>query len=65
MALDESKDGDEVFEIGGFSYVIEKELLAKATPVTVDFTEMGFRVDAALDLGESGCGSCSSEGSCS
>ncbi len=64
MALDELKENDEVFEVGGHKYVIEKELLAQATPITVDFNETGFKIDAALDLGESGCGGCGSAGSC-
>ncbi len=64
MALDEPKENDEVFEVGGHKYVIEKELLAQATPITVDFNEMGFKIDASLDMGESACGGCSSAGSC-
>lgn len=64
MALDELKENDEIFEVGGHKYVIEKELLAQATPITIDFTEMGFKIDAALEPGESACGGCSSAGSC-
>ncbi len=64
MALDELKENDEVFEVGGHKYVIEKELLAQVTPITVDFNETGFKIDAALDLEESGCGGCGSAGSC-
>ncbi len=64
MALDESKENDEIFEVGGHKYIIEKELLEKATPIIVDFTEMGFKIDANLDVGESACGGCSSAGSC-
>ena len=64
MALDESKDNDEIFEVAGHKYIIEKELLEKVAPVTVDFTEVGFRIDANLEPGESACGGCSSAGSC-
>jgi len=65
MALDESKENDEIFEVGGHKYIIEKDLLAQAAPVTIDFTEMGFKIEASLDLGESGCGGCGSSGTCS
>lgn len=64
MALDELKENDEVFEAGGHRYIIEKDLLIQAAPLTVDYTEMGFKIDAALDLGGAGCSGCSSAGSC-
>ncbi len=64
MALDESKDNDEVFEIGNHPYIIDKKLLAEATPVTVDFNEMGFKIDTGMVMPESGCGGCGSDGTC-
>ncbi len=64
MALDESKDTDEMFEFGEHTYVIDKDLLSKAAPVKVDFSSMGFKIDTEMDLGESACGSCSTTGSC-
>ena len=65
MAIDEKKDIDQVFEIAGVSYVIEKELLEKAQPIKIDFMGMGFKIDSSLELsgGCSGC-SCSGEGNC-
>ncbi len=63
MALDESKDTDEKFEIDGYIYVVDKEFLAQAQPVKVDFLEIGFKVTSSLKL-ESACGSCSTTGSC-
>ena len=64
MALDELKENDQIFEVGGHKYLIEKKLLAKVTPITIDFNETGFKIDAALDPGESSCGGCGSAGSC-
>ena len=76
MALDESNDKDEVFDVEGFSYIVNKDLLEKATPIKVDFSNYGFRLDCAIDFGAGGCGGCgsgseeassdgcSSEGSC-
>ncbi len=63
MALDEKKDTDDGFVYDGVEYIMEKDLMAKATPVKVDFTGMGFALDSNLSLG-GGCSSCGSSGSC-
>jgi iron-sulfur cluster assembly protein len=63
MALDESKDSDDVFDIDGFKYIVDKEFMQKATPIKVDFSEMGFKIDCAIDFG-SGCSSCGSTSTC-
>jgi len=67
LALDEPKDSDDVFEVEGYSIVVDKELLEKAKPLSIDFACSGFSIDSSLELGGGGCGggcSCSS-GSCS
>jgi len=64
MALDESKDTDDVYEIDGFKYIVDKDFLEKAKPIKVDFTEMGFKLDSAIDFGASACGSCSTKSTC-
>ena len=63
MALDEPKETDEVFEIDGFKYIVDKAFMEKARPIKVDFAVYGFKLDCGIDFG-SGCGSCSTEGSC-
>lgn len=45
MALDESKETDDIFEIDGFKYVVDKEFMVKAKPIKVDFLVSGFKVD--------------------
>jgi len=62
MALDESNENDEAYEIEGFSYIVNKDLLEKATPIKVDFSNYGFRLDCAIDFGAGGCGGCGSTG---
>jgi iron-sulfur cluster assembly protein len=59
MALDESKDTDRVFEIDGFTYIVDKEFMEKAKPIKIDFSGMGFKLDSGIDFGPgcSGCGS--------
>jgi hypothetical protein len=48
MALDEPDDQDAVFEVDGFTYIIDQGLLAKVQPVTVDFRATGFHITAQM-----------------
>ena len=57
LALDEPKDSDDVYDVDGFQYVVDKEFLKKATPIKVDFREMGFSISSSIKLG-AGCSSC-------
>jgi iron-sulfur cluster assembly protein len=63
MALDELKDSDDVYEFQGIQYIVDKEFLQQATPITVDFKEVGFSISSSIDLGAS-CGDCGTKGSC-
>jgi hypothetical protein len=65
MALDEPRDADEVLDVSGYTFVIEKDLYAKAQPLKVNMGYMGFEVSSGLELGGGGCGSSCSGGSCS
>ncbi len=64
MALDEPRDTDDVFEVDGFKYIVNKEFMERAKPIKVDYQVYGFKVDSGIDLGE-GCKSCGSTESCS
>jgi hypothetical protein len=57
------KDTDDVFDIDGFKYIVDKEFLIKATPIKVDFSEMGFKLDSGIDFG-AGCSGCGTESTC-
>jgi iron-sulfur cluster assembly protein len=65
MALDEPRDTDNVFNVNGFQFIVEKEFYEKAKPVTVDFMGYGFRISSNINLAPAGdgCGGC--HGSCS
>jgi Fe-S cluster assembly iron-binding protein IscA len=67
LALDEAKDTDDLFEAGGYQFIVDKDLAVQAAPLRVDMSYMGFSVQSSLELGGGGCGcsggSCSS-GSC-
>ena len=58
------KDTDEVFEVDGYKYVVDKEFLKEATPIKVDFTDVGFKVESNIKFDQSACGSCGSGGDC-
>ena len=60
MALDEPKENDEVFDVDEFKFCVEKELMDKAKPMTVDMSRFGFAINSSLELGGGNCGSCTS-----
>ncbi len=66
MALDESNEDDSVFNEGGFSFCVNKELLEQIKSVEIKLTYMGFMVEPGVPLsgGGSACGGCASSGSC-
>jgi len=67
MALDEPRDTDHVFEIDGFAYVVDKDLLEKAKPITVDFKVFGFQINSSLvfePTESSACNACSTSSKC-
>ncbi len=64
MALDEPKETDNVYEIDGFKYIVDKEFLEKVKPIKIDFSVMGFKIDCGADFG-SECSSCGTKSSCS
>jgi iron-sulfur cluster assembly protein len=61
MALDEPKDSDDVFDIDGFTLLVDKDLMLEAEPIKVDFTGFGFQLDCSLQF-DDGCTACSSCG---
>ena len=54
MALDEPRDSDQVYDIDGFQYIIDKDFGEKAQPIKVDFMGMGFKLDCGYDFGPAG-----------
>ena len=61
MALDEPKEQDKVFELNGFTYLIDSTLLEQTRPIKVDYLEdpncSGFAITSKLSSQD--CGSCS------
>jgi Fe-S cluster assembly iron-binding protein IscA len=66
LALDESKETDNVYDINGITYLIDKTLAEQAKEVKVDFVDhmgrSGFSVSSVMNLG--GGSSCGTSCSC-
>jgi Fe-S cluster assembly iron-binding protein IscA len=64
MVLDEPGEADDIFNINGFTMVVEKGLLTTTKDITVDYVSYGygagFRVTSEVPIGGANCG-----GSCS
>jgi hypothetical protein len=69
LALDGPTDADAQFNEGGFSFCINKELLARIGGVAIDMTYMGFMVSPTIPLqapgASSACGGCAGSTTCS
>ena len=63
MALDHENANDQTFEFGGFQFLVDKDFLAQAQPMEIDFTGNGFKITTTLEL-EQGCGGCGSSDRC-
>ena len=64
MALDEPRETDEVFDIDGFTYIVDKIFMNEAKPVKVDFIDYGFKLTSSIKF-DNACGGCGSDTSCS
>ena len=62
LALDDATDQDEVFEDGGYTLLVDKELYTQTGNIAVDMGYMGFTVDSELELPGVGLGGCASCG---
>ena len=60
LALDEQKDNDNSFDIKGFQFLVDKNLMDTVAPIEVDLTEAGFVINSSLKVDPSGCSSCTS-----
>jgi Fe-S cluster assembly iron-binding protein IscA len=60
LDVDEIKDTDAVFEIDGFQFIVDEDLLIEAKPIKVDYNRMsGFQFDSELEF-EDACSVCMS-----
>ncbi len=63
MALDESKDDDEIFTDRGVRYLVNKTLFDQVKPITVDYITSsrgsGFKLSSGMDAMRNCTPSCS------
>ncbi|MFP4194719.1 MAG: hypothetical protein ACLFMN_06995 [Desulfobacterales bacterium] len=66
MVLDEPNESDEEFKVNGFSFIANKDFLAQASPIKIDFNGFGFAISSAMqmDFGGASCGTGGSACSC-
>jgi Fe-S cluster assembly iron-binding protein IscA len=64
MVLDEPRDADKIFQVNGFTMLVDRELHEQTRDLSVDYVDYamgaGFRVTAEVPVGGKTCG-----GSCS
>jgi len=60
LDVDEPIDTDDVFDIDGFQFVVNRYLLKEAEPIKVDYNRSGFQFDSSLEF-EDGCSACKSD----
>ncbi len=63
MAPDGPRDTDDVFDIDGFKYIVDKEFMKAADPIKVDFSGFGFEFDCGFEFDE-GCTACPTSNAC-
>ncbi len=63
MALDESRENDEVFDDRGLTYVVDRALYDSIKPIRIDYVNSpmgsGFNISSSMPVGRSCGGSCS------
>lgn len=61
LDVDEPQDTDDIFDIDGFQFVINRILFKEAEPIKVDYNaRSGFQFDSSLEF-EDGCSFCMSK----
>jgi hypothetical protein len=55
LALDEPGELDDVHEIDGYRFVIAKDLVKMAGPITVDSSFWGFKLHSNISPGKGSC----------
>ena len=67
MVMDQERPNDESYKIGDFTFLVDRDFMEKVKPIKVDFKNVGFSIDANIDLSQnedSGCSGCGSTSSC-
>ena len=52
LALDEPNDKDDVYEISGFKYIVDKELMEQAKDIKIDFMKKRISITSSTVVNE-------------
>lgn len=58
VALEAPQKNDEIFQINGFTIIVNRKLLRKVQPIRVDSDGLGFRLKGSGIQTQGGCGNC-------
>jgi Fe-S cluster assembly iron-binding protein IscA len=61
LSMEEPGGKDVEIVVGEYKYYIDRKLLNRVSPITVDFTSTGFKFHSRIDLGPK-CPGCGEEG---
>ena len=66
MVMDQERPNDESYNIGDFTFLVDRDFMEKVKPIKVDFKDVGFSISANIDLSQAGggCTGCGSTSSC-
>ncbi len=64
MALDQVRPTDQVYDIEGTTYVINRDFLHTAQPLRIDYGAEGFEISSPVDLEALKCAGCKAAGKC-
>jgi hypothetical protein len=67
MVMDKERPNDETYNIDRFTFLVDKDFMAKVKPIKIDFNNVGFSISANIDLSQysgGGCSGCGSTSSC-
>jgi iron-sulfur cluster assembly protein len=56
LTFDEPKKEDETFDVDGLTYLVDRELLARAQPIRIDHDGIAMRFSSRLSSEADGCG---------
>ena len=58
VSVEEPKKSDEIFEIDGFTYIVNRKLLEMVKPIKIESDGFGFLISGKGVNSSGGCGSC-------
>ncbi len=65
MVMDQERPTDKTYTIGNFTFLVDSDFMEKVKPIKVDFKNVGFSIEANIDLSSADGGSCSGCGTTS